>query len=215
MRPDMRTLIILSAKMQAGKDTLCNTMRHVLSKDYGIATHQAAYADALKDGALVDLSPMYTMLAEQREKMLSAGVASELLDWMIVTKDRIYDKKTPVTRAALQSYGDLFRKRVDDRHWVDRCLANLDQSDAEFLFITDARRENEIEAAVEWSESRGIRPITIRISRDTHVEGSSAQHGSETDLDEFQSWHYVVDNSGTLEQLHEAAVAILAELLEY
>lgn len=211
----MRTLVILSAKMQAGKDTLCLMMRDILAKEYGVTSFSAAYADKLKDGAKVDMEPMFSMLAEQRERLLQAGVGSALLEWMVVTEDNIYNKKTPVTRAALQSYGDLFRRRVSGRHWVDRCLEDLSGSDAEFLFITDARRVNEVEDAVVWAEKNGLRPITVRVTRETADTGSSISHPSETDLDGFQSWHYVVDNNGTLEQLENAARAILEELLEY
>lgn len=211
----MRTLIILSAKMQAGKDTLCDFMRGTLAQEYGVSSYQSAYANEMKEGAIEDLAPIFTMLGEQREKLLQAGVATDLLDWMLVSRDRVFNKKTPVTRAALQSYGDLFRRRVSDLHWVDRCLANLESSDAEFLFITDARRVNEIECAVAWAESHGIRPVTIRISRNSDQAGSSLTHPSETALDDFKSWHYLVDNNGTIEQLRDAATAILEELLEY
>lgn len=215
MSHKQRTLIVLSAKMQAGKDTLCTAMRNMLATEYGVASHQAAFADKLKDGAMVDLEPLYTMLREQREVLLGENVDSSLLDWMVVSKENIYDKKTPLTRAVLQSYGDLFRRRVSDYHWVDRCLADLSSSDAEFLFITDARRVNEVCAAVAWAENNGIRPVTIRISRDNQALDSSSVHASETELDQFGSWHYEVDNNGSLEQLHDAAAAILGELLEY
>ena len=211
----MRTLIILSAKMQAGKDTLCDFMRGTLAQEYGVSSYQSAYANELKEGTIEDLAPIFTMLGEQREKLLQAGVATDLLDWMLVSRDRVFNKKTPVTRAALQSYGDLFRRRVSDLHWVDRCLADLESSDAEFLLITDARRVNEIECAVAWAESHGIRPVTLRISRNSDQAGSSLTHPSETALDDFKSWHYLVDNNGTIEQLRDAATAILEELLEY
>lgn len=215
MSHKQRTLIIISAKMQAGKDTFCTAMRNLLATEYGVSSHQAAFADKLKDGAMVDLGPIYTVLKEQRETLLGAGVDSSLLDWMLVSKENIYDKKTPLTRAVLQSYGDLFRRRVSDYHWVDRCLADLSSSDAEFLFITDARRANEVGAAVEWAEDNGVRPITVRISRDNRPMDNSSLHASETELDQFGSWHYVVDNNGSLEQLHDAAAAILGEVLEY
>jgi hypothetical protein len=68
--------------------------------------------------------------------------------------------------------------------------------------ITDVRFPNEAQAIVD----RG--GIMIRINR-TDKSRINADHPSETALDNWDGFNYIIDNNGTIEDLHAHAEAIL------
>lgn len=61
--------------------------------------------------------------------------------------------------------------------------------------ITDTRFGNEAEAVKNRSG------VMVRINRGS----KTSDHASETTIDTFKDWDYQIDNTGTLEQLHEKA----------
>jgi hypothetical protein len=72
--------------------------------------------------------------------------------------------------------------------------------------ITDTRFPNELEAA------KTHNGITIKIVRESgNTIGTT--HASETALDDYTKWDYVVDNNGSLEDLKTQILSILEILV--
>jgi hypothetical protein len=82
-------------------------------------------------------------------------------------------------------------------HWAGHRI--IDDWAAEQMLpnwiLTDTRFPNEIQAAKKRSA------IMVRIDRGPRT----SDHASETSIDLYKDWDYRVDNTGTLEQLHEKA----------
>ena len=76
--------------------------------------------------------------------------------------------------------------------------------------ITDCRFPNELEAV------KTHKGITIKVIRDSgNTIGTT--HASETALDDYTKWDYVVDNNGSFEDLKTQVFSILEKesLLKY
>lgn len=132
----------------------------------------------------------------------------------------------PTPRLLLQLIGtDLFRNKLHPNIWVNALMADYKESQlgqakrrrkgktfpiGYFLpnwIITDVRFPNEAKAI----KNRG--GILIRIERDYVLRGGPEdpknQHPSETALDDYQDWDYIIQNDGTIEDLIEKVKEIL------
>lgn len=70
--------------------------------------------------------------------------------------------------------------------------------------ITDSRFPNDVR------RTREMGGILIRVNRD-ECEGRENEHASETALDDFDEWDYVIKNNGTIEELIEQVRTTLEE----
>lgn len=70
--------------------------------------------------------------------------------------------------------------------------------------ITDSRFPNDVK------RTREMGGILIRVNRD-ECEGRENEHASETALDDFDEWDYVIKNNGTIEELIEQVRTTLEE----
>lgn len=141
----------------------------------------------------------------------------------------------PNPRMLLQQIGtNLFRNQLHPQVWVNATMANYKSKyeeedgfthfrghESEVLMkedpiweagnfpnwiITDVRFKNEANAVKE----RG--GITIRINRNTKscpYENLEEEHISETALDNYQEFDYIIDNNSTIEELIEKVKEIL------
>jgi len=113
-------------------------------------------------------------------------------------------------RSLLQWWGTEFRRAQDDDYWVKRALekCNSYRSDCKFYVIDDLRFENEAGALLDT----GAR--LIRVERPNNPNPiSNPWHPSETGLDEWIVWNYVVENSGTLEEYQDSVRFVLCDIL--
>jgi hypothetical protein len=105
-------------------------------------------------------------------------------------------------RHILQVMGTEFgRNMLHPDIWVNSLLSQHRPFD--YWCCTDVRFVN---------ESEGIRKLgglVIRINRNTN---STDTHLSETALDNYTDWDYVIDNNGTLEELKEKVKIMCLEL---
>lgn len=93
-------------------------------------------------------------------------------------------------RQLLQSLGEAVRGQINENFWVHSMLATYEDSD--FWIVSDVRYKNEAE------ELLSRKAVLIRVNRegletDTHI--------SETDLDNFEKFDFVLDNDSDLEGL--------------
>jgi len=82
--------------------------------------------------------------------------------------------------------------------------STLCESDSPNWIITDSRFPNDVE------RTRGMGGVLIRVNR-SECEDRENEHASETALDGFDEWDYVIENNGTIEELIEQVRTILEE----
>jgi hypothetical protein len=83
--------------------------------------------------------------------------------------------------------------------WVNATLGDLTEND--FSIITDTRFPNEVQGI---KRKKGI---VVRITRPSIV--STSTHPSETSLNNYTDWDYVIVNDGTMEELEEKVKQML------
>lgn len=119
-------------------------------------------------------------------------------------------------RDLLQKLGtEAMRNGLHENVWVNALFADYhfnieeDEQMPNWL-ITDCRFPNELEAV------KTHKGITIKVIRDSgNTIGTT--HASETALDDYTEWDYVVDNNGSIEDLKTQVFSILEKesLLKY
>ena len=129
-------------------------------------------------------------------------------------------------RELLQKLGtDALRNGLHENVWVNSLFADYQANTvavgtSEFditekdedpnWIITDTRFPNEIEAVKKY------KGIAIKVVRDTG-NTVGVTHESETALDNYTNWDYVIENNGTLDELRSKVISILEKenLLKY
>lgn len=112
-----------------------------------------------------------------------------------VWTNALFSEYRPINPEACQSMGNVLDYTACDwPNWI----------------ITDTRFPNELEAV---KKRKGI---TIKIIRDSG-NTLGTQHVSETALDHVTDWDYVIDNTGTIEELKQKLYDILSKesLIKY
>ena len=229
----MKKVILISGKLQSGKNQFAEYLQKAFEKKvitvkgneyieqdyrpYKISSD--LFARSLKDWCKEDfakLSAVLENLSEQikskinlysdtREHMIAPDALDDIentVDQLKIRDDNWYEDKTEITRVILQLYGtDIFRKRVDDNFWVQQMKDRVLASNSDIILITDTRFPNEIEGMYDDS----YETVAIRIQRNINTQERIASHASETSLDNWTEWDYVVENNGSLEHLEESA----------
>lgn len=184
-------IIGLGYKARSGKDTAAD----YLCKEYDYS--RAAFSFELK-------AFLYYFLGIVEEHLIHGDKSQKYPFWNNMS-----------VREILQKVGtDALRNNFDKDIWVKLALNTV--SDGIFqpiynptdkIVFTDLRFEN---------EAKGIKDaggILIRIDRhNVGLSGSEAMHESETELDSFSGWDYILDNNESLENFYEGIDTIMSEL---
>lgn len=213
----MKKVVIISGKLRSGKDTIAKFMRDYFEEKELTLVHEY-FAKRLKEGVIKDFAMLKNVVNEQVDTIIrknnldhSPSIKQALLDFKW-SDENYFDEKTPITRALLQIYGtEIFRERVNNNHWVDLVIDAINESDEKYFVLTDARFENEIYRVFDKCKNAEI--ITLRMERDMERDKTQAEHPSETGLDDFIGWNYIIDNNGSLEELEAAAKSISDEII--
>ena len=113
-------------------------------------------------------------------------------------------------RKLLQDIGTTGRN-YDENIWVNEVIRNIHwwiwlSDPHQLAVVTDTRYPNEIQRIKhEFSDV-----VTIRITRDS-VE--KLKHPSETALDQWTDWDYVVENNGSLEEFQKKILEIMEGII--
>lgn len=176
-------IIGISGKAQAGKDTIAGMLQVLLTNPhitwdmynsdicYAWDHFIVHYADLLKEVS-------QEMLDMPFDDFNNQEVKQQYIDWLGMT-----------VREFLQKLGTAVRKEIDPDFWVKALFNTYHNGN---VIIADVRFPNEAEAIKE----RG--GILIRIERPGAGAGN---HISETALDNYDKFDYIVNNDGTLEDL--------------
>lgn len=179
-------IFLISGKSASGKDTLATVMRTKLEES-GLTCITLHFADLVK------------------------YYAKQYYNW-----DGVKDEDG---RSLLQQLAtDTVRAKYPD-YWaetISKFLAAI-PNDFDFALIPDTRFPNEIEVVKQYNPD----VQTIRIQRfNEHEEPYTnpvftlfqLEHPSETSLDDYNNFDYIVDNHGSdLSELEDAAEAILVD----
>jgi len=221
----MKKVILISGKLQSGKNQFAEYLQKKFEKGYKVSTD--LFARSLKDGCKTDFAKLSAVLeslseqikskinlyADTREHMMNPDAINDIertVDQLKIRDLNWYEDKTEITRVILQLYGtDIFRNRVNDNWWVNQMKERVLASDSDIILITDTRFPNEIEEMYVDS----YETITIRIQRNINTQERIASHASETSLDDWTEWDYVVENNGTLEDLKSSAELVVNSIL--
>ena len=121
-----------------------------------------------------------------------------------------HGEKDELGRKLLQDIGTTGRNYNRDI-WVNDTIDRIQwwtrqSSDNQLAVVTDTRYPNEIQRIKhEFSDV-----VTIRITRDS-VE--KLKHPSETALDQWTDWDYVVKNNGSLEEFQKKILEIMEGII--
>ena len=121
-------------------------------------------------------------------------------------RDNLYTKVIMTPRLLLQILGtDCGRNIIHPNIWVNALFADYNASSK--WIISDTRFPNEIESIKKHNG------LTIRINRDSFLRTGKVfdtdNHESETALDDYQGFDYVINNNGTIKALKEVVKDIL------
>jgi len=224
----MKYLILLSGKLQSGKNQFAEYLTHDFNRK-AATVKQDLFAQDLKDYSAEDFKLLGDVLEHKVQQIKSeigaffdihnkASIEVETaifnrLQELTFKPFNFYEEKTDITRALLQLYGtNIARCRFDDQFWVKK-LAERISSDTEtdVIIVTDVRFPNEVENLHNYVTNRRIVPI--RIERLVDRNNITKQHASETALDDYKFFEYVIDNNGTLDDLKKSSDIITDELI--
>lgn len=110
---------------------------------------------------------------------------------------------TITNRELLQKIGQGFREILDPDIWVKTLFSSYKESDN--WLITDVRMPNEAKAI---KDRNGI---LIKINRNT---GYNDNHISETALDGYSDWDYIISNDGSLDDLINEITVIYNNIIK-
>jgi len=189
-------IISITGKIGSGKDTIADIIiQHTPYHDWKIKK----FAGKLKDIAEILSGVPKINFEDQEFKKQDMGP-----EWGMTYRD------------LLQKLGtEAMRNGLHENVWVNALFADYhfniekDEQMPNWL-ITDCRFPNELEAV------KTHKGITIKVIRDSgNTIGTT--HASETALDDYTEWDYVVDNNGSIEDLKTQVFSILEKesLLKY
>lgn len=199
-------IVGLGHKKRVGKDTVAKILRYIaqenkegflVDKKYLIRELRKSYPEDFNNIRWITMS-----FADKLKEVASLvfDIRKEYWDDPSI-KASIVSNYCLTGREILQRIGESFRKEISPDIWVNSLFSkynSLNYRDHSGdiikpnLIITDVRMPNEAQAI----KDRG--GILIRIDRET---GYKDNHISETALDDYKDWDYIIDNNGTLEEL--------------
>lgn len=214
-----KIVILISGKIKSGKNQLADFMKEYFEKQ-NLKVSADYFAKAVKDGCKEDFKKLTDELnnyvIELKRVIISKyNYINEILDSKIdelkISDENWYENKTFITRTILQLYGtEIFRNRVDSDYWVKQVKDKCEKSDSDIILITDTRFPNEITEM--YSDNYDL--ITIRLLRDINKD-KSKNHYSETALDDWNEWTYIIDNKrNSLKSFQKQVIMVAEDILK-
>ncbi|HSA07156.1 MAG TPA: hypothetical protein P5556_08230 [Candidatus Gastranaerophilales bacterium] len=117
------------------------------------------------------------------------------------------ERNKPLYRADLIVFGNK-RRAEDNDYWIKKAL-KCDNN----IIISDVRLQHEISAFEEYHAVK-IRVEANREEREKRGKLVKEDDPTETDLDNYDNWDYIIENNGSIQELEEKAARIGKEILE-
>ena len=231
-------LIGISGKMQSGKDTVALICQYLYDYHRNQYTHpiterdfneyvknnhhlkcnwkKKSFADKLKNCVCIILGctreqledPVFkeTVLGEDWWYWKSKAGSSKFIPYgkeLIRTNHFDLIKLTP--RRLMQLLGtEAGREIIHPDIWVNSTMVDYEFEESKWL-IPDVRFPNEAKAI------KNKEGILIRVNRNKTLNkvNNISKHESETALDYYEEWDYIIDNEGSIEELIEKVKEVL------
>ena len=206
-------VVLLSGKMRAGKNTVAQMIQEEMPDKIII---QESFAKAVKDGAAEDFLPLMKYLNSFVEEVLpdlsekEFSVIRKFISQLMLKPENFYEDKTELSRCLLQIYGtNIFRNRIDEDYWIQKLMGKIKTYDCDLLLITDWRYPNEDLGDFCFIQANKIETCHVRINRKASPLSS---HPTETVLDDYEGFDFVIENDGTLDELRETVKQLVKQL---
>ena len=201
-------IVSISGKIGSGKDTIADIiMQYTPYHNWEVKK----FAGKLKDIAEILSGVPKINFEDQEFKKQDMGS-----EWGMTYRDLLQKLGTEAMRNGLHEnvwVNALFADYRPINDELRQSMGNvIDYSNCEWpnWIITDCRFPNELEAV------KNRKGLTIKVIRDSgNTIGTT--HASETALDCYTNWDYVIDNNGSIEDLRQQILNILEKesLLKY
>ncbi len=195
-----KTVVFLSAKARAGKDTAADILLDELSKEYIVDRYK--FANRLKEYSKNDFSILYERFSEYflkiKEDLIEANVSEDIINSLeqelIVTDDNFESNKNIISRSIMEVIGtEIFRNKFSDSYWRDIVKNEILEDNVEIAFITDVRFDNEIDM---FDDNDDIKTLKVRINRSSLNDNNN--HPSNISLDKYDKFDVVIENDSSL-----------------
>lgn len=223
----MAELVGVSGVIGAGKDYLSTKLIENL-RERGYTVSDTSFALPLKE----ELSVIISFVVSQMEMDISySAIRVALTPKFNIPEDKahqflapMYDEllenphlngwsRSPGVRTSLQFLGTDIRRSQDYNYWVRLFLSHVDQQKTDFVFVTDGRFPNEMDAVV---DNGGLTfrleiPEAVlqerRHKRDGFAYSEEAlNHASETALDDYTRFDVFVGEKFDTDELVDLIV---------
>lgn len=225
-------LLALSGKLASGKDSLAlGTMERLGVKE----PIHVYFGDSIKNEinqTIALLNSLNRPSVEQFAKLIEIeqGVSSvhlaEIAELLIFDYEHNHKlearDRTPNMRRVLQLWGTEVRRGQDPLYWVNKTLkkALTYALNGYSVYLTDARFPNEVAPSQEIGFVVGRVEITTEVqqerlfSRDAMaIDPTATAHSSETSLDGYLGFDFVIDNNGAFSDSLDALYSKVSEVL--
>jgi hypothetical protein len=210
----MKQIILISGKLQSGKNTFADLLKEELEKN-NITVGQDSFAKLLKDMCKEGFKPLIDFLNDIFKKRIEnhyveigidqCALIPNGLEKFITKDENWYENKNDITRMILQIVGTDIVRKINPNYWVEQFMERCNLSKCQVILNTDVRFPNECFIP---KYNNGTQSILIRVNRNIERIGDIHNHPSETSLDSYTNWDYVIDNNSDLNALKENAVKI-------
>lgn len=213
-KKDEKTIVLISGKAGSGKNEFAKHMKQHLEVIGNYKVIEDMFAKSLKDLASKITRNLRLFLKEVmgnvselvEEHTLQEQIEREL-DLLYFSPENFFEDKTPLTRILLEMIGTDIIREINPNWHIEKLIERTRQQEFDFKLVTDTRFENEI--ALTENTLTEYRVISIRINRD-NVENNT--HISNTALDYFHGFDYVLENNGTIDDLKLLAQQIAEQI---
>jgi hypothetical protein len=182
----MKTKVVLiSGKKQHGKNTVANFLKDFASeKGYNVV--EMAFADPLKT------------VAQQLFRLTPRQI------WNGHEKETVDGRWGMTPREIMQKLGTEVGRSIHSEVWVRNLCYRIQEQKFDqtcpaptIVLVTDTRFPNEVEVPKKILGN----VVTVRVNRQGMPTTAFDNHPSETSLDDYSSWDFVIHNDTGLEDL--------------
>lgn len=116
-------------------------------------------------------------------------------------------------RSLLQEFGaDFLLKEIDPKFLINRVREDISVFSYHYdvIIVTDARLVPEIKMPKE--EFKNVVTIRITSNRDNELSNEQQKHITETGLDNYSDFDYIIENNTSIEELKNKVIKIMNEV---